>query len=99
MKVGSVSNQIFQGRVIGYSWFKPKQRKVFKQVRPCLENLVKNRDYDLKFYMSYGRELRVSAGKRPEYTVIDSNNPAVWINRAKEIIQGFEKEQSEKQTF
>jgi len=90
MRIDSISNQNFQGRVIGYSWFKPKQRKVFKQVRPCLEKLVKNKDYDLKFYMSYGGELRVAAGKRPEYAEIDSNKPAVWINRAKEVIKGFE---------
>ena len=94
MKVSSVSNQDFKGRVIGCSYLKPKQRKIFKQVKSCLNNLVKKKDFDLKLYMSYGGELRVSAGKRPEYTVIDSNNPAVWINRAKEIIQEFEKERS-----
>ncbi len=93
MKVDSVSNQIFQGRVIGCSWLKPKQRKVFKQVKPCLEKLVKNRDYNLKLYRSYGGELRISAGKKPEYAIIDSDNPGIWINRAKEIIEGFEKEQ------
>ena len=99
MKVDSVSSQILQGRVIGYSWFKPKEKKVFKQVKPCLEKLVKNKNYDLKLYKSYGKELRISAGKKPEYAVIDSNNPAIWISRAKEIIEGFEKERSEKRTF
>ncbi len=90
MKTTSVSAQNFDGRVIGCSWLKSEQKKVFKQVRPCLENLVKNKDYDLKIYKSYGNELRISAGKIPSYTVISSNNPAVWISRAKEIIKDFE---------
>ena len=93
MKTDSVS---FQGKVIGCSWFKPKQRKVFNQVRPCLENLVKNKNYNLKLYKSYGGELRISAGKKPEYAVIDSSNPSIWINRAREVIEGFERERSEK---
>ena len=91
MKPASVSNQNFEGRVIGCSWLKPKQKKTFKQVRPCLENLVKNKDYDLKIYKSYGQELRIAAGEKPAYSVIESNNPAIWINRAKEIIENFEK--------
>ena len=90
MKVNIISDQNIKGRVIGCSWLKPKEKKVFSQVRPCLENLVKNKDYDLKIYKSYGNELRISAGKIPSYTVISSNNPAVWISRAKEIIKDFE---------
>ena len=70
MKTASVSNQNFEGRVIGCSWLKPKQKKTFKQVRPCLENLIKNKDYDLKIYKSYGQELRIAAGEN-----IDSGVP------------------------
>ena len=89
MQVIPVSNQSFEGRVIGCSWFKPKEKKIFKQIRPCLENMVKNKDFDLKIYKSYGNELRICTTKQPEYAVVDSNNPAIWIDRAKDVIKGF----------
>ena len=91
MNVIPVSNQSFDGRIIGCLRLTPEQRKIFRQVRPCWENLVKNKDYDLKLYMSYGRELRITTGKIPEYEVINSNNPDMWINRAKEIVKSYKK--------
>ena len=90
MRAEAISNQNIQGKVVGCSRFKPKQRKVFQQVRPCLENLIKNKDFDLRIYFAYGGELRVSAGDNPVYAVINSNHPDIWINRSKEIISNFE---------
>lgn len=91
MIVASVSNQNFEGRVIGCSWLKPKHRRIFKQVKPCLENMVKKKNYDLKISLVYGK-LRISAGKKPEYAEIESNTASSWINGAKEIIRNYEKE-------
>lgn len=89
MEINPVSAQMFKGRIVGCSWLTTKQRKVFNQVRPCLENMVKNKDFDLKIYKSYGSEIRICTTKYPEYSVVDSNNPAIWINRAKEVIEGL----------
>ncbi len=89
MQITPVSNQNFNGRVIGCSWLKPKQKKVFKQVYPCLQKMVKGKDFDLKIYKSYGGEIRICTTKQPEYSVVDSNNPAIWIDRAKEVIEGL----------
>lgn len=87
MKINKISNQNFQGRVIGCSHLKPKQKEVFRQVIPCLENMIKDKNYDLFINLSYGNELRISTGKIPAYSVIDSNSPAIWIDRAKNIIK------------
>ena len=95
MRVYEISNQIFQGKVIGCSCLKPNQRKVFSQIRPCLEKLVKNEDCDLRIYLSYGNELRVSAGKVPEYAIINSNNPEIWITRSREIINDYKNKKRE----
>jgi hypothetical protein len=51
--------------------------------------MVKGKDFDLKIYKSYGGELRICTTKQPEYSVVDSNNPAIWINRAKEVVEGL----------
>ena len=91
MKTTSVSNQVFEGRVIGCSWLKPKQRKVFKQARPCLENLVRNKDFDLKIYKSYGK-LRIGIWKHSDYVEPETDTSGTWISSAKELINGFEKD-------
>jgi hypothetical protein len=90
MRINPVTNQGFKGRVIGCAWIKPQQRKVFKQVKPCLENLVKKKDYNLKISYPWGEELRISVEKNPRYMVIESNHPDIWISRAKEIIKNYE---------
>ena len=92
MKTTSVSNQSFDGRVIGYSWFKPKERKVFKQARPCLENLVKNKDFDLKIYKSYGGKLRIGIWKHSDYVEPEADTSGTWISCAKELISAFERD-------
>ena len=94
MRINPLQTPNFEGRLIGCSWLKPKQRKVFSQVRPCVEKMIKNKDVDVRIYLSYGNELRMSAGKKPAYTVIESDNPEIWINRAKEVIEGFEHDRS-----
>lgn len=91
MRVISVSNQNFEGRVIGCSWLKPKQRKVFKQVKPCLENMVKNKNYDLNIYSSYGK-MRIGIWKYPDYIEPESDSTGAWISGVKELINGFEKD-------
>ena len=90
MKTASVSSQRFEGRVIGCSWFKPKQRKIFKQVRPCLEKMVKNRNYDLKIYKFYGK-LRIGIWKHPDYIEPETDTCGSWISGAKEVINSFER--------
>ena len=87
MEINRISSQNLQGRVIGCSRLKPKHRKVFRQVLPCLENMIKNKDYDLFINLSYGDELRISTGKIPAYSVVESNSPAIWISRTKDIIE------------
>ena len=89
MTINTVSNQNFKGRVIGCSWLKPRQKKVFNQVLPCLEKMVQDKDFDLKIYKSYGSELRMCTTKQPAYVVVNSNNPEIWINRAKEVIENL----------
>lgn len=91
MKTTSVSNQKFEGRVIGYSWFKPKERRVFKHARPCLENLVKNKDFDIKIYKSYGK-LRIGIWKHPDYVEPETNTSGSWISSAKELISAFDRD-------
>ena len=91
MKTTSVSTQAFNGRVIGCSCFRPKQRNIFKQVRPCLENMVKNKNYDLKIYTSFGT-LRIGIWKHSEYIEPESNTCGAWISCAKEVISSYEKD-------
>ena len=89
MKIDTISGQNFQGKVVGCKWFNQKQRKAFKQVRPCLENIMKNKDYDLKIYLFWGK-LRISDGKNPEYAEINSHNPDIWISTVKKFINAHE---------
>ena len=91
MQTIPVSNQNFEGRVIGCSWLKPKQRKIFQQVRPCLENMVKNKDFDLKIYKSYGM-LRIGIWKHPDYVEPESDTCGTWISSAKELISAFKRD-------
>jgi len=95
MKTTSVSYQNFEGRVIGCSWFKPKERRVFKQARPCLENLVKNKDFDLRIYKSYGK-LRIGIWKRSDYIEPEADTSGTWISCAKELISAFERDKNKK---
>ena len=89
MTVEPVSSQNFQGRVIGCSWFKTKHKNIFKQVKPCLEKMVKNKDYDLQIYSSYGK-LRIGIWKYPDYIEPEANSDGAWISGVKELINGFE---------
>ena len=91
MRTTPVCGQSFEGRVIGCSLLKQKHRKIFKQARPCLEKMVRNKDYDLKIYTSYGK-LRIGIWKHPDYIEPEADTCGTWISGTKQLINSFERD-------